>query len=157
MGEHLMPVISMWQPYASLLFAWDSERGDHAKAFETRGFKMPDRLIGQRIAIHATKAFAPNSALTEPLMDLCYDMFGCSYNHSLPRAAIIGVVSFGRSRRSEDERRFQPESEIAAGDWSDDRWVWPVMSCDLLREPVPAKGKQGWWRFDRREIEMLAG
>lgn len=151
-----MPVISMWQPYASLLFAWDSERGKFAKAFETRGFKMPDRLIGQRVAIHATKAFAPNAAISPDLNDLCYDLFGCGYNYRLPRAAIIGVVAFAQSRPAQDERPHQPVTEIAAGDWSDGRWVWPVMSCDQLRHPILAKGKQGWWRFDRSEIERLA-
>ncbi|WP_305096433.1 hypothetical protein [Croceibacterium aestuarii] len=142
-----MPVISMWQPYASLLFAWDSSVGDFAKAFETRRFRLPERLIGKPIAIHATQRFAPDSAITPMLHDLCYDMFGCAYNHSLPRGAIIGVVEFARARRTEDERAHQPESEIAAGDWGDGRWAWPVMRADLLREPIQAKGKQGWWRF----------
>lgn len=142
-----VPVISMWQPYASLLFAWDRERGKFAKVFETRGFKLPGRLIGQRVAIHATKRFAPEAAITPELNDLCYDVFGCSYNHSLPRASIIGVVTFRASLETASERHRQPSTEIAAGDWSDGRWAWPVMSADPLATPVPAKGKQGWWRF----------
>lgn len=151
-----MPAISMWQPYASLMFAWDSERGEMAKAFETRGFALPERLIGQPVAIHATKAFAPNSAMTKALRDLCYDMFGCGYDFSLPRSAIIGIVTFERAKLTADLRQYQPRTEIAAGDWRDEspncrgllkpRWAWPAMSADLLAEPVSAKGKQGWWR-----------
>lgn len=152
-GEALIPVISMWQPYASLLFAWDRDRGEFAKAYETRGFPLPPRLIGQPVAIHATAKFAPERVLTEPLTDLCYDMFGCGYNFSLPRGAIIGVVEFGRPYLTASLRADQPPSEIVAGDWSDGRWAWPVISADRLVQPIPAKGRQGWWRHSASAIE----
>src|SRR5207245_1233362 len=107
-----LPAISMWQPYASLMFVWDRERGEFAKANETRSHKLPDALINEWVVIHATAKFAPDSLLTEGLMDLCYDMFGCGYNHSLPRGAVIGLVRFGIPVPTGEAAPFQPESEI---------------------------------------------
>lgn len=42
-----LPAISLWQPWASLIALG-------AKTIETRSWRAPARLIGQRIAIHAT-------------------------------------------------------------------------------------------------------
>lgn len=139
------PVISLWQPFASLLFTWDRERGDMAKCFETRSFKLPQRLVGQRIAIHATAKFPASKHISEDLHELCYDLWGCSYNFALPFGAILGTVRFDASIPTAEERAFQPESEIAAGDWTPGRWAWPVIEADGLKSPIPMKGKQGWW------------
>jgi hypothetical protein len=148
-----IPAISMWQPYASLMFAWDRERGEFAKAFETRSHKLPDRLINEWVVIHATAKFAPETFLTDALRDLCYDMFGCGYNYSLPRGAAIGRVRFGVPVPTGELAAYQPETEIAAGDWTPGRWAWPVMETDLLAMPVPMKGAQGWWRCPASAIE----
>lgn len=144
MGE--IPAISMWQPFASLLFAWDRDRGDMAKCFETRSFPLPRRLIGQRVAIHATAKFPASKHISEALNDLCYDLWGCGYNYSLPFGAILGTVRFDAPIPTGEEAPFQPDTEIAAGDWTPGRWAWPVIASDVLQSPIPMKGKQGWWR-----------
>jgi hypothetical protein len=54
-----VPVISLWQPFASLIFTWDRDLGEFAKAFETRGFKLPTRLIGQRAAVRSWQRGLP--------------------------------------------------------------------------------------------------
>jgi hypothetical protein len=148
-----LPAISMWQPYASLMFVWDRERGEFAKAFETRSHKLPDRLINEWVIIHATAKFAPEESITSALNDLCYDMFGCGYNYSLPRGAAIGRVRFGVPVPTGELAAFQPETEIAAGDWTPGRWAWPVMEAELFAMPVPMKGAQGWWRCPASAIE----
>jgi hypothetical protein len=140
-----VPAISMWQPFASLLFTWDRERGEMAKAFETRSFKLPARLIGQRVAVHATAKFPAAKHLSEELNDLCYQLWGCGYNYSLPFGAILGTVRFGAAGPTDEAAPFQPESEIAAGDWTLGRWAWPVLEAAPLVCPIPMKGKQGWW------------
>lgn len=149
----MLPVISMWQPFASLMFTWDRERGEFAKAFETRGFRLPDRLINERVAIQATAKFPAAKHISKALNDLCYDLFGCGYNYSLPFGAIIGVVRFGAPVPTGELAPFQCETELAAGDWAPGRWAWPVMEAEALAQPVPAKGKQGWWSI---EAERLA-
>lgn len=140
-----VPVISMWQPFASLCFAWDRERGDFAKCNETRGFRLPSRLIGQCVAIQATAKFPAARHISAALNDLCYGLWGCGYNYSLPFGAIIGTVKFGAPVPTGEAAPFQPDTEIAAGDWSSGRWAWPILAAEPLATPVPAKGKQGWW------------
>ena len=147
MSDLMMPAISMWQPFASLLFAWDRERGDMAKCFETRSFKLPTRLVGQRVAIHATAKFPAAKHISEALNDYCYQLWGCGYNYSLPFGALLGTVRFDASVPTDEERARQPATEIAAGDWTPERWAWPVIEADALKVPVPMKGKQGWWRI----------
>jgi hypothetical protein len=141
-----MPAISLWQPFASLIFAWDRERGNFAKCFETRGFKLPTRLIGQEVAIHATAKFPAAKHISKALNDLCYDLWGCGYNYSLPFGAVIGKVRFGASIPTAEECAFQPDTEIAAGDWTPGRWAWPIIETKAW-DPTPMKGRQGWWRF----------
>lgn len=41
MNQRIIPVITLWQPWACLV-----EIG--AKTFETRHFEIPDRLLGKR-------------------------------------------------------------------------------------------------------------
>ena len=147
-----LPAISLWQPFASLIFTWDRERGEFAKAFETRGFKLPARLIGQRVAIHATAKFPASRHISEALHEVCYDHFGCSYNYSLPLGAIVGVVRFGAPIPTGEEAPFQPAEEIAAGDWTPGRWDWLIMDAVALQRPIPMKGKQGWWRVPVRDL-----
>lgn len=142
-----LPVLSMWQPYASLLFEWDRDRGEFFKAWETRSFKLPERFVGKPILIHATAKLAPQKFLSRELCDACYDAFGCAWNFSLPRGAVIGIVQFERCLPTEDVAPYQPASEIAAGDWSPGRWAWHALSAERLPMPIPAKGMQGWWRF----------
>ena len=43
------PAISLWQPWASLLFVPDG------KVHETRDWKAPEKYIGRTILIHAAK------------------------------------------------------------------------------------------------------
>lgn len=146
---HDMPAISLWQPFASLIFEWDRDKGEFAKAFETRSFKLPARLIGQEVAIHATAKFPASKHISEALNDYCYQLWGCGYNYSLPLGAIIGVVRFGAPIPTGEEAAFQPDTEIAAGDWTPGRWAWPIMEAVRLPAPMPMKGKQGWWRAPR--------
>jgi hypothetical protein len=43
-----LPVLSLWQPWATLIIVG-------VKTIETRSWRAPKSIIGQRIAIHATK------------------------------------------------------------------------------------------------------
>ena len=142
-----MPAISLWQPFASLIFTWDRSRGCFAKCHETRGFKLPERLIGQWVAIHATAKFPAAKFISAGLNDLCYDLYGCGYNYSLPFGAIIGQVRFGVSVPTGESAPFQCESELHAGDWTPGRWAWPILDAKPWIDPVSVKGKQGWWRY----------
>lgn len=50
--------LSIMQPWASLIVGWKDKRGvwwPGPKGIENRGWKLPEKMIGQRIAIHAGK------------------------------------------------------------------------------------------------------
>lgn len=133
------PIISLWQPYASLIFAG-------AKLHETRGYKPPLKYVGGFIGIHATAKFPPAKLIGEELHELCMDVFGCSYNYSLPQGAILGVARLSGGL-STNEAKPADEADLAAGDWTADRYAWPLSDIIKLEKPIPAKGKQGWWKY----------
>lgn len=135
------PAITLWQPWASLIFAG-------VKRHETRGFRLPDRLVGQWVAVHAAARSVRPAELTPELDAICQRQWGRDYETSLPHRAVVGLCRFAEPYRTEDERRpFADADDIHAGDWSPGRWAWPI-SHELYRldPPAKAKGRQGWWK-----------
>ena len=136
----VLPIISLWQPWASLIF-------EGGKVYETRSWRAPLRHVGDFIGIHATAKFPPLRLISEELHELCIDTFGCSYNYSLPQGAIIGTARLSGSLRT-DECQPASEEDRIAGDWSAGRFAWPLSEITALPQPILAKGKQGWWSYD---------
>jgi hypothetical protein len=149
-GSDWLPVITLWQPIASLCFVDDP---DLRKELETRGYPPPEKYVGGDIAIHAAAAFPAAKHLWPELNDLAYDAFGCGYNFSLPRGCILGLVTLGRPVRVETIRDAISAEERAAGIYTDGRWAWPLSNPRQLPIPLPAKGKQGWWKIAASAIE----
>lgn len=40
------------------------------------------------------------------------------------------------------------DNEFAFGDYSKGRYAWQLENIQILKEPIPAKGKQGLWNFN---------
>lgn len=126
--------ITLHQPWASLLAAG-------VKVHETRGFRLPDRLIGVWVAIHAAKR---QPALLEGLDAICRRSLGRDYFRALPRGAVLALVQFTSCRATlltspasyEDER---------SGDWGPGRFAWRVGDRRTFA-PIPCSGHQLWWR-----------
>jgi hypothetical protein len=148
-----IPVITLWQPWASLCFVHDP---DLRKALETRGYPPPLKYVGGDIAIHAAAAFPPAKYISQELNDLAYDAFGCGYNYSLPLGCILGLVGLSGGVPVETVRDAISDEERAAGDYSDGRSAWPLFNPRRFDVPVPAKGKQGWWRIEATALPELA-
>lgn len=143
-----MKVISLYQPYASLVVAG-------LKQYETRGW---DTRYRGPLAIHATKNMPP----------WCVDLLGAPafrapmydaglYTDELPFGAIVGQVNLVRTLRAEDwivekqsdkENRDRWNQEFAYGDYSTGRFAWELQSPVLFNKPIPARGSQGFWQFD---------
>lgn len=140
-----LPIISLWQPYASLIF--ECRHSVPIKQHETRSRQPPLKYVGGHIGIHATAKFPPLKTISEELHELCMDVFGCSYNHSLPQGAILGTVLISGGLPTESAK---PASEIdhIAGDWSPGRFAWPLSEVAPFKIPLPMKGKQGWWKWE---------
>lgn len=140
------PVISLWQPYATLIFR-------RRKKNETRpaGTPLPNRYVGVPVGIAATASFPPLKLMSEELHELCMDEFGCSYNYSLPLGCILGTVIFDR-RVPTTEMLPADDDDRICGDWRPGRFAWPIMSVAPFVAPISAKGKQGWWFHDALPI-----
>jgi hypothetical protein len=129
------PAITLWQPYASLLAAG-------IKAHETRGFRLPERLIGQWVAIHAAKR---QPALLERLDRICRRTLGHDYFRSVPRGAVLALVRFTSCKGTMLTSPAGYEDEIA-GDWGPGRYAWRVGDRCILPAPFHIDGRQLWWR-----------
>lgn len=135
-----LPIISLWQPWASLVF-------ERVKRHETRGFMPPAKYVGREIGIHATATFPSLKNISEELHELCLETWGCNYNHSLPQGVILGTVYLFAAMPTEICTPANDGDRIA-GDWSPGRFAWLLNEPSKLPAPIPAKGKQGWWKHD---------
>ena len=132
-----LPCISLWQPYASLLFVV----GECRKVHETRGFKLPDRYLGERVAIHA----AQRLQVTPELDAICIEAFGPNYRRELPRGEVVGSVHFD-SWIVTDYVKPASEADRAAGDWTPGRYAWEASDPIKLEKSEPVRGRQSWFR-----------
>lgn len=162
-------VLSLTQPYATLVIAG-------AKKIETRSWKCPQALIGQRIAIHASKGFADMG--TEGFVRLCcaepfkttlraayrygipFEQHeeGRLYPGDLPRGCILGTARLTGcwSTNQDDLVDRLPETERAFGFYGPDRWMWGLDRMQVFPQPIPAKGSLGLWKWEMPEKESAA-
>ena len=134
----MIPTISLWQPWASLIFTGD-------KLHETRGYPPPAKYLGQRIGIHAARRHPTPAEMPMGLHLLCEREWGAqaAWRSSLPRGALLGTVLLVKATRT-DAMVPGPVDRVA-GDWSHGRWAWELADVRQLPAPVPWKGKQGWF------------
>lgn len=142
-----MPMISLWQPYASLIFTKMPGTDQCVKRHETRDFEPPLKYVGGYIGIHATAKFPPSKKIPEELHELCLDIWGCSYNHTLPFGSLLGFVRISGAL-STNEHKPATEEDRIAGDWRPNRFAWPLSDVTPLAVPLPLKGHQRWWRWE---------
>lgn len=135
-----LPVISLWQPYASLIF-------EGVKLHETRNRRPPLKYVGGFIGIASTAKFPPLKKISEELHELCLDTFGCNYNYSLPFGRLLGAVRVSGGLPTETCAPGSDEDRIA-GDWRPERFAWPLSDVTKFPTSLPIKGSQGWWKFE---------
>ncbi len=156
-----MKTLTIWQPWASLLACG-------AKQYETRSWATNYR---GEIAIHAAlKDFdtlgleydtefweAAATALSNPeLIGLpkgciiataelveCWKITHSGHTMGSNRAARIEGGKF------EGKTNIIDGKEILFGDWTPGRYAWEFANVQLLSEPVPTKGRQGLWEWNR--------
>lgn len=140
-----MKAISLWQPWASFIAIG-------IKPFETRDWPPPATLIGQRIAIHATKK-AVNAddrewAAKHGVADVPLGAVVCTAILCAAYQCGQGAED-GRTRiaRRVHGSAYEPEKLIADefGDYSLGRWAWHLVDIERLEPPIAAKGMQGFW------------
>lgn len=147
-------VISLWQPWASLVALGE-------KTIETRSWKTNYR---GPLAIHATASMpklAKELCLTAhfktalwrnliitplelPLGKIiatcnlteCYEILPDTHNYAFYGTSQMGIALHKNS------------SEYAFGDYTPGRYAWILKDIEMLSEPILAKGQQGFWNFD---------
>jgi hypothetical protein len=136
-----MPMISLWQPWASLLFEPET------KLHETRSRAYPMKYHGERIAIHATQSYPSAKFITSALDELCQGLWGVDWRRMVPLGSVLGTVRLNGCFRTDEKRDDTTSVDIVAGDWSGGRFAWALADRRLLPAPIAAKGGQGWRRW----------
>lgn len=143
-----LKAITLWQPWASAMAAG-------LKTVETRSWATSYR---GPLAIHASarKVHTADMGLVRALgRALRVDVARTNPKalaDALPRGAVLGVVELydvvlmSRVSALHDVMTAQ---EMSWGDWKPDRFAWLCRPVVWFPEPVPAKGAQGLWDWQR--------
>ena len=149
-----MKAITIHQPWAQLI-------ADGRKRYETRSWAPPRPLIGQPLAIHASKSAVGRADA---------ERFGLDWD-TLPRGAVLCTAKLVAAHhvgmlhhkdvmaqsgnnslcRTQDpdyapETRSFPTDEYS--DYYQMRWAWRLVDVVALDPPIPARGAQGLWVWD---------
>lgn len=156
-----MKALSIMQPWASLIVG--GPRSPGVKRTENRGRAMATfarSLLGQRIAIHASKKPDADAILDMNLGDFGFGLTPAEMPYALPLdfplGAVVGVATLGRvfgpgEPLTDDEARFYVGNDLLADDtwglrFDDARWF----------APVPCKGALGFWTVPADVEEQIA-
>ncbi len=160
-----MKALTLWQPWASLVIVG-------AKPIEWRHWRMPERMIGQRIVIHAAarpietieiRALQirliregrqliagetpdwPTSMDVEKSLEL---LTGWSTGEiEIPIGAGIGTAVLGTPAQAGD-LGFAPGSVGLDSDRLEKQnWGWPLTNVEAWDVAIPARGRQSFWNW----------
>jgi len=145
-----MPALTIWQPWASLIFA--------GKTVENRGWRPSEKLIGQRIAIHAGLTFEPVLDTSDLDEKFGRDYFTQAVNRCVakygrlpagwPCGAVLGTVRLAGVIRPLPEGALEVETANDAAWWETDQFGWVLRDPIAFDAPIPARGRQGIWMWD---------
>lgn len=122
------PVLTVHQPYALMLV-------EGLKGTEYRNWKLPEKYVGQRIFIHASKIMADFDAHYSD-KDTFYKCMGEAYYEDMA-GMIIGSVVFGESEGPFQGLFYGSPKPI---------YKWPVESPIRLIYPIVVPGRQRIWK-----------
>lgn len=147
-----LPAVTVWQPWASLIIAG-------FKPYEFRGRPAPRTLQGKRIVIHAGARPMRNSEIMPLMEDLlagrmcggldpaCLPMLERAIGEpgSLPLSAGLGTALMGRSVLASV---LWPDAFRNDSDRLDHaNYALPLSKIERWEPIVPARGMQGWWKW----------
>lgn len=150
----MIPAITIWQPWASLIVLG-------AKPYEFRGWAAPKAYRGRRIAIHAGARPVRRAEVSDLLMSLSGPQAWTTCLrpeiarpilerlHAAPKAAVLSHV-VGTAVLGEPVRADAIVGEFGGTLNDSDRaehcnWAWPLTDIVPCEPPVPATGAQGFW------------
>jgi len=156
--------ITVWQPGASLIMVG-------AKPYEFRGASYLDinaypgvrPAPGDRVVVHAAKRRVRKVEVDDLLARVCSDGSGhdthglieefarpllercrAAYQYqALPLGAGLGTAVIGRPRNAGAIFGRLPHDS----DRGDFNWAWPLSDPQPFKQPIPARGQQGFWKW----------
>jgi hypothetical protein len=150
-----MYAITICQPYASLIInGW--------KLYELRNWLPPHDRAGERIAIHAANRqplLADIVAIINDPLAVCLGaplvpaMDAYEWGRKVwpdrqywKRSGLLGTV-LGTAKLGEPVKTetLSQGGRIEFGV----KWAWPMLDIEKFEEPVPAKGSQRFWTWER--------
>jgi hypothetical protein len=138
-----MKVISIWQPWATLIV--------HGfKFFETRTWAPPRSVLGKEIGIAATKSLLPAqiAAYNDPEFQFFYKDLGLPPLDELPRGYLLGTATLDSYEVvTPDFLDDITREERAYGWFKEGGFAWRMLKPKLLEHPIPIKGAQGLYEW----------
>jgi hypothetical protein len=135
-----MRALTLWQPWASLLAVG-------IKRHETRSWRIPPKLLGARIAIHAGSGRAPETMISPELAEICERTFGSGWRTTLPKGRILCTCVLGADLATEEEVDAADADDVASGIWTPGRHAWRIDDVRPVHDSGPVSGKQGLWTW----------
>lgn len=162
-----LQAISLWEPWASAIAAG-------LKSVETRHWKPPKRLVGQRIAIHAAKRkFGIGSETADIVRSLTLPSYRRLSEHlhgadpedwyGYPLGCVVATAELTRVYQTNEVQVLGHDVGVAVthdgsrlsigtterhlGDYSPGRYAWLLSDVTALPDPIPAVGHQGFWSW----------
>jgi activating signal cointegrator 1 len=149
-----MKCLSIWDPWATLIAIG-------AKGYETRSWSPPDALLGQRIAIHASRArqglalLATDRAFGIAVWD-AFRAAGITVRDPFAPGCIIATAELALVIDTDGMigREVLP-TEKRFGDWSPGRKAWRLV--DVRKTwPIPLRGMQGLFDLPNHIAQQVA-
>lgn len=146
----LLPCISLWQPWASLVMLG-------LKTIETRSWPVPPRIFAHspyadgsvRVLIHAAKT---RKYLTTAPAAFARQHYPEGIH--CPAGAILGSVNLQRCQLiTEEFATGLTAQERAFGNYEPGRFAWVLQGPDPL-PPHPYRGRQGWFWVPQQELPV---
>lgn len=138
-----MKVISIWQPYATLVV-------EGFKQFETRTWAPPRSVIGQRIGIASTKNIVPaqRAEFDSENFQTFYEDLGLPSLDELPRGYLLGTVLLDSYEEITEEFLEDITHEEKAYGWYNlGGFAWRLKRPEKLAHPIPIRGAQGLYEW----------
>lgn len=138
-----MRAISLWQPWATAMALG-------LKRIETRAWRPGATVkVPFELAIHAAKRWTKaEQSFYSDMREVCPTL-----PDDVPLGKIVAVCTVTGLLRTEQVTGLS-DLEFNWGNYADGRWAWVTENVRPLREPIPWKGKQGF--FDVPDALILA-
>jgi hypothetical protein len=176
-----MKAITIWQPWASLLAcgakkyetrSWKTDyRGPiaiHVAKKDARSIvrELPYEILTpiyaalyREMGLHqgslsGLEAVQGCIIATAELVNCWHIVYHPGTNIDIAKHIPIGAESMTNDKHAQDfGDYFVPtEQEMMFGDWTPGRYAWELANVQMLSKPIPAKGKQRLWEWEKSSI-----